>query len=311
MTIPVPEPWLLAAPEPWTRFQTRLLLRQPERSERGECLRHPVVRDLLARARAWPCDTTGAHQSAKDPLNKLAMLADFGVRAGDPGVAELRRRLLATVHADGRVRSPVLMPRAKGVLPMFDIDGQDPLLALAALGYGADPDVIAAARALLELRRSDGGFVWPDAPSPLPCRKDAGGCPYPTLKILRLLAHVPLLATEDIARPSTDLVLDLWSRRRREQRYGFGMGERFAKLKYPFIWFDILHVAEALSPFPWVWSDARFREITAIITSQADAEGRFVPGSVWMEWKGQCFAQKTQASPWLTVVVHRMLARCP
>ncbi len=309
--VPFPKDWLLAASAPWTRFHTRVIAGEASGRERADCLRHPVVRKLLADARAWPAGTTGAHRSAKDVLNKLAVLPDLGVRRGDPGVDAAREQLLAGIGPDGLLQSPVILPRAKEAVAMFDVDGQDPLIAVAQLGYGDDPELVEAARALLAIRKEDGGFVWPNAKSPIPCRKDEGGCPYPTLKLLRLIAHVPALAGEKTARPSTELLLSLWARRDHERRYDFGMGETFAKLKYPFIWFDILHVAEALSPFAWVWSDPRFLELLGAITSKADAQGRFIPESVWMDWKGQCFAQKTRPSPWLTVVVHRVLARRP
>jgi hypothetical protein len=310
-TIPFPKDWLFAAPEPWTRFHARSLAGEPADRERAECIRHPVVRQLVADARGWPAGTTGSHQSAKDLLNRLTVLPDLGLRRGDPGVDMVRKKLLGGVGGDRLLRSPVILPRAKEAVTMFDVDGQDPLVAVAGLGYGDDPDVVTATRALLAIRKDDGGFVWPDAKSPIPCRKDVGGCPYPALKLLRLLARVPVFCGEAFARPSTELLLSLWARRDKERRYGFGMGETFAKLKYPFIWFDIMHLVEALSPFRWVWSDTRFLEIVATVTRKADAEGRFTPESVWMPWKGQCFAQKTAPSPWLTVVVHRMLRRAP
>jgi hypothetical protein len=310
-TVPFPKDWLLAAAEPWTRFHTKAIMGDANDRERAECLKHPIVRKLVADARGWPAGTTGAHQSAKDVLNKLSVLPDLGVRRGDAGIDAARKALLAGIGDDGLLHSPVILPRAKDAVAMFDVDGQDPLIAVAALGFGDDPVVVAATRALVALRKADGGFVWPNAKSPIPCRNDVGGCPYPALKLLRLLAHVPELADENRARPSTELLLSLWARRDKERRYGFGMGETFAKLKYPFIWFDILHFAEALSPFSWVWVDMRFREVIDAIASKADAAGRFTPESVWMAWKGQCFAQKNEPSRWLTVVIHRILARQP
>ena len=45
------------------------------------------------------------------------------------------------------------------------------------------------------------------------------------------------------------------------------------------------------------------------VLGKADAAGRFTPESVWMEWKAQCFGQKKTPSPWLSLVVHRMLTR--
>jgi hypothetical protein len=93
--------------------------------------------------------------------------------------------------------------------------------------------------------------------------------------------------------------------------YGFGMGGEFAKLRYPFVWFDILHVLEAVSSFSWAWRDARFRSLLDLVLTRADAEGRFTAESVGLEWRDLCFGQKRQPSAWLTLVVHRILRRAP
>lgn len=94
-------------------------------------------------------------------------------------------------------------------------------------------------------------------------------------------------------------------------RYGFGFGAQFLKLKYPFVWFDVLHVVESLSLFPQAWRDVRFQALLDPVLGKADAAGRFTSESVWMEWKAQCFGQKKVPSSWLSLIVHRVLARAP
>jgi hypothetical protein len=143
----------------------------------------------------------------------------------------------------------------------------------------------------------------------LPCRKLAGGCPYPTTKLLRLIALHPALRRGAIASRGLELLLSLSTSG--NTRYGFGWGETFAKLKFPFVWFDLLHVLEALSQFPAAWRDRRFHALLDRAISQADRNGQFTPASVWTEWKGCCFAQKKEPSPWLTFLMHRIIARGP
>jgi hypothetical protein len=311
-SVPLPTDWLLASADPWVRYRTReTLLGEPAPSERAELLADTRVRALAKAAHAWPRNTRGDHRSGKDLLNKLAVLADFGLRRSDFRLEQLASHVLARRSPEGLPLAPVVMPMKKEAEWLFDIDGQDPLLALVGLGFAGEPRVAKAIEALVGLARPGGGWTWPDARSPLPCRKFVGGCPYPTLKILRLLAQVPRWKDSPVTRAGTRLLLDLWERREEERRYGFGMGEQFLRLKYPFLWFDVLHVVEALSGFPWVWKDARFRDLLSAVTSQADAEGRFTAGSVWMEWKTLCFGQKRGPSPWLTFVVHRALFRDP
>jgi len=86
----------------------------------------------------------------------------------------------------------------------------------------------------------------------------------------------------------------------------FGIGTDFRKLKYPFVWYDVLHVVDALSRFPFVRADPRFREMVETITAQADEEGRYTAGSMYRAWKGWSFADKKRPSPWLTFLVLRV-----
>jgi hypothetical protein len=89
----------------------------------------------------------------------------------------------------------------------------------------------------------------------------------------------------------------------------FGIGTKFRQLKYPFVWYDILHVTDVLSRFPFVRQDARFCEMVDTITGRAHEEGHYTAGSMYKAWKGWSFADKKNPSPWLTFLVLRILAR--
>jgi hypothetical protein len=306
----VPTDFLSSSPDPWVRYRLRTWLEGAAGArERREVLAHPRMKALVKECARWPGDSRADHRAARDTLNKLTVLTDFGLRRGDAGMDVLAERILAHRDEAGRIRNAVLMPRRESTEWLFDIDGQDPLLALCASGFADDPRVRGAVRLLRRSAAPEGGWTWPDAPSPLPCRKFVGGCPYPTLKILRLLALDGPPGTVEAERAGTELLLDLADRE--ERRYGFGFGEAFQRLRYPFVWFDVLHVLEALSPYPWVWADRRFLELLKRVTDKADARGRFTPEAVFLEWKDLCFGQKREPSPWLTLVVHRILARAP
>jgi hypothetical protein len=91
--------------------------------------------------------------------------------------------------------------------------------------------------------------------------------------------------------------------------YVFGIGTDFRKLKYPFVWYDVLHVVDVLSHFPFVQADPRFNQMIDAITTQADAQGRYQASSMYPAWKGWPFADKKSPSPRITFLVLRILKR--
>jgi hypothetical protein len=87
------------------------------------------------------------------------------------------------------------------------------------------------------------------------------------------------------------------------------MGTDFCKLKVPFVWYDILHVLDVLSRFPWVRKDVRFLEMLELLKSKADQHGRFSLESIWTAWKDWEFGQKKEPSRWLTLMAWRIISR--
>ena len=122
-----------------------------------------------------------------------------------------------------------------------------------------------------------------------------------------------LLETKQENRPElrsgAECLLTLWEHSREKYPFLFHMGTDFRKLKAPFIWYDILHVADVLSQMDWPRDDPRFHEMIDIIKTKADDDGRYTAESVWMAWKGWDFAQKKSPSPWITFTVLRILKR--
>jgi hypothetical protein len=87
------------------------------------------------------------------------------------------------------------------------------------------------------------------------------------------------------------------------------MGTGFTKLKAHLIWYDILHVLDVLTQYSWLKEDDRLQEMVEIVRSKVDGGGRFTPESIWRAWKDWDFGQKREPSPWLTLLVIRMLNR--
>ena len=106
-----------------------------------------------------------------------------------------------------------------------------------------------------------------------------------------------------------ETLLELWRESMTRHPYIFYMGTDFRKLKVPLVWYDLVHVLDVLSRFPWVRDDVRFRDMVGVLTSKADVQGRYTLESVWTAWKDWEFGQKRAPSRWLTLVAWRIVRR--
>ncbi len=186
-----------------------------------------------------------------------------------------------------------------------------PAVRAAGFGLGDDPRVQKAGQHLVGLAQEN-GYRCAAAPElgrfKGPGRR-ADPCPVANVYALKALSLIPEQREGEAARRAAEMLLDNWEHRRERKHFLFGMGTDFKKLKYPFVYFDILHVLEALSRFPFVHTDPRFREMLAAVTAQADADGRYTAGSMYQAWKGWSFADKKNPSPRLTLLVMRVQRR--
>jgi len=320
------ENWLLDSSEPWTRYHARLeLLDQPEsdpqvQTERESMLADLRVRGLIAEA-AWPGYALQRHNDARHPLHKLSVLADFGLHSGDPGIDTLLEAILAHQSVEGAFQSLVSIPAAfggsgKAEWAWLACDAPLLLYALLKLGCERDERIDLAIGHLAGLVVENG---WRCAGAAEvgrfrgPGRK-ADPCPIATLYALKALAQIPEILDSPAAHAGAEMLLHHWEVRNSQKYYLFGMGSDFRKLKYPFVWYDILHVVAVLSHYSFVHGDTRFQEMLTSMTSQADSQGRYTAGSMYQAWKGWSFADKKAPSPWLTFLVmriHKRVYGCP
>jgi hypothetical protein len=190
-------------------------------------------------------------------------------------------------------------------------DAPTALYALLKWGQGDQPAVRRAVEHLAVLVRDNG---WPCASSPAlgkfrgPGRK-GDPCPYANLVALQALALVLQSHATPAVRAGVEMLLSHWERQTESRPYLFGIGGDFRKLKYPLIWYDILHVTDVLSRFPFARQDPRLQAMVKVILDKGDSQGRFTPESAWQAWKDWDFGQKRGPSPTLTLQVLRMAKR--
>jgi hypothetical protein len=274
---------------------------------------HPQVQVLIEELKRWPGYPLKHHNDAMHPLHKLAVLADFGVQATDPAMPWIIKEVLAHQSSEGAFQiATQIDPRYGGTGETEWIwmlcDAPVILYALLALGLGENEAVRKAVHHLTGLIRSNG---WPCASQTGfrgPGRKD-DPCPLANLLALKALAQLPEMWDSEATHIGVETILSHWEHRKERKIYLFGIGTDFHKLKYPLIWYDILHVTEVLSRFPTLKNERRFQEMVEALIAQQDEQGRFTALSVWTAWKGWEFSQKKDPSPWITFWALRVIKR--
>lgn len=300
----------------------------PARAALAETLDDPRVALLLEEVSRWPGTVLNSHKSASQTFHTLEFLSELGLPGDHPSIAAAVDRILESAGPDGVPRLPMTYPKQFGG-PGVETSSwalcDAPTLLTAAVRFGrsGDPGVRQGIATLSALARDKG---WPCATAPElgfrgPGRKD-DPCPYATLVMLRLLAaYSEALATSgdsaaadatlasDAARSGVAALFSCWDRSRDWHPYIFYMGDDFRRLKAPFLWYDILHVAEVLSRFPSARTDPRLAEMLAVIGAKRSASGGYRPESIYQPYKAWDFGQKKEDSPWLSFLVLRLEAR--
>ncbi|MCQ5377163.1 MAG: hypothetical protein NO516_03835 [Candidatus Methanomethylicia archaeon] len=313
--------WLLEG-DPWVEYRTRVdLLGQAEGDPEVAKARLGMVRDgkmslLLEDLRGWPGAVLSSHKSAGQLYHKMAFVADVGFRRGDPRIEEISGKVFSHASDEGPFQLPINIPEHFGgsgrdAWGWALCDAPTVIYALAKFGYGNDDRVRKAAKFLAGLARDNG---WPCAVSKElgkfrgPGRKE-DPCPYATLIMMKMMLQFEEWKGSEAVHAGAEAMLGLWERSREAHPYMFYMGTDFRKLKAPFIWYDIMHVLDALSQCSWLGGDPRLLEMARIVKGKADGEGKFTPESEWKAWKGWDFGQKKEPSRWLTLLALRILRR--
>jgi hypothetical protein len=308
--------WLLEGPA-WIRYRSLVdLAHKPESSPDVQAARRDMLADtrvagLVHELQAWPGLPINSHRSAEKLYHKLKFMADLGVRWDDPGMTEVVHAVMAHQSEEGPFQLPMTISTGHGGSGILKwswalCDAPVVVGALCGLGLSGDTSVHRAVDFVAGLARDNG---WPCAVSPElkgfrgPGRK-GDPCPYATLACIEmeLAAGIP---QEKQTRDGAEALLAAWSERRERHPYMFFMGTDFCKLKVPFIWYDILHVVDALSRMPWLRDDPRLQDMVNVMMEQVGTDGRATPGSVWMAWKDWEFGQKKAPSRWVTLLVER------
>jgi hypothetical protein len=308
--------WLLEGPA-WVRYrvQTELTGSPEAEKNRQELLLSPEVKSLLADLKGWPGKVLTSHKSSDHLLHKLVFAADLGLRASDPGVMDILRRVTAHASPEGlfpvRMNVPVHFGgTGKDCWAWALCDAPSILYSLGTMDF-PNRELKPGVDAIRRLATDSG---WRCSVSPElgkfrgPGRKD-DPCPYANLVSIKALLPSARGKKDPAAAAGAEAILDEWQHRRNRHPYMFFMGSDFCKLKAPLVWYDLLHVLDVLSRLPWLAKDKRLRDMADVLCRKANQDGRFTAESVWLPWKTWEFGQKKKPSRWITAIAYGILDR--
>ena len=274
------------------------------------------IRGLLSDIQEIETAVLKRHNDASHILHKLAFLSELGFSKEDPEIKGIISKILDHQSEDGPFQILSNYPTHFGGSGLDEwywalCDAPTLTYALVRFGLQEDERVRVSIDHMVNLVVQNG---WPcAAASALGKFKGPGKrtdpCPYANLTMLKLLSALPGSKYQDKINIGIATLLSLWQNSHEQRPFLFWMGTDFRKLKVPFVWYDILHVAEVLSRFPQCHKDRRFLEMIQEILSKAGNEGKFMSESIWTKWEGWEFCQKKEPSRWLTSCVLRIQKR--
>lgn len=302
--------WLLDAPEPYIRYQAQRLL-LPDKADHTLLNDDPFILENLRIISGWKNEVLTRHDKADLFIHRMAMLADLGVTQATAGAGPLIEDMVSNIAHDGSFLVNMMIPQAFGgsSKPHLDWIICDFPVVLYALNQmtGNDTRMKPAFQKLLELA---GEEYYPCCGS-IPKFKGPGPrngmCPYANLLVARALATDIIGRESPAAKLAANAVLDHWTYRRSKKPFLFGMGTDFLKLKFPMVWYNLLHVTWALKSIPGVKDDARYRMIVDHLRSKLDVSGKVMPESIYMAYKSEEWSDKKNPSRLLTIMVHQIL----
>jgi hypothetical protein len=314
--------WLVESNEPWTKYRTYIdLLEMSEKDEkvkvaREEMIAHPKVQALINESHRWQSCVLKRHNDANHPIYKWSTLADFGLKATDSEIQPAIDAILNHQSEFGAFQSYINIPKAFGgtnenIWTWMLCDFPTLLYTLISFGIEENDRLQKAIEYLIRLVDENG---WGCKVDPALGKfrgpgKKSDPCPIANVYALKALSMLPKERESEEAKIGIEMLLSHWEKRGKVKLYLFGVGTDFCKLKYPFIWYDILHVADVLSRFPSTHNDKRFREMINVLLEQANQDGRYTPTSMYRAWKEWSFANKKEPSAWLTFLVLRIQKR--
>lgn len=316
-----PIDWLLDS-NPWTKFKTYqdLLGFKESDSElataKQELIDDKRINDLAKQTKDWLSISATRNSDPKITYFKLKALAEFGLRHSDLDLQETIDKATEHVVEDMfGVRGKTPVRPEKGVpfeKPDLAADVwhvspcNSPIITTALLDLGVKN--ILVDNAIEELKQrwtSPEGWFCHFFFVDNQFNKLKIGCPIAGLQALEVFSKVTALRESEYSRYAFEPIK--YHKEYGKTLYYFGRSRKFWTFKYPFVWYNALYLADVLTRFDFLKREPVVEELVEWIIRSQDIDGRFRPTSVFMIYKGWDFANKKEASPWITFLCCRIL----
>lgn len=309
-----PVPWLLSS-NPWTKNATmiNLLNISPASLEAEEAkeklLEHPLVIEQIKETEQWLTKAASRNSDPNISYFKLRMLSDYGLSINDTGIEQIIKK--AVSHNIGgmfavRGRTPDMQQQRKDYVahdPYADIwhisPCNSPIItySLIKLGYMSE-EVIHAVNALRDKWDSPQGWFCHFFFVESQYKRLQAGCPMAGIMALDVFSLIPELKESEYAKNAFEPIL--FHKNYGKTLYYFGRSKNFWTMKYPFVWYNALYLADVLTRFEFLKGNELVENLVKWIESSQDENGRFKATSVFLPYKKWDFGSKKEPSPWIT-----------
>ncbi len=316
-----PVDWLLNS-NPWTKYKTGLDLlgftisARESLEAKADLIKDQSILSLANDTKNWQLVAATRNNDPKISYFALKALAEFGLRYTDLGldetVSKASEHLIENMFA---VRGqPPEKPRKGEKYEKPDLAADvwhtspcnSPLITTALLELGVENKYVDdSAKALQQKWKEKPGWFCHYFFVESQFKKLQVGCPIAGMQALEVFSKIPELKESDYARNAFEPIR--FHNDYGKSLYYFGRSKKFWTLKYPFVWYNALYLADVLTRFDFLKNEPVVTELIDWIIKCQDHQGRFKPTSVFMHYKGWEFANKKEASPWITFLCCRIL----
>lgn len=305
--------WLLSS-NPWTKYRTSLdLLTINDKNEiaalKEELINDLRIREIISELKDWYPESYSRHNDPKISHYRLMMLGELGLDISDSETCDIIKKV-KEYRDEGSFAMKQQLPVKAGV----NLEGwhalpcDSPIILYSLLLLGDRSDVtIKAVEVLANKWREPSGWFCHLFFVRSQFKKLRAACPMAGLMALSVFSlfdeYKDSISSENAFNSLT------FHKDHKKSLYYFGRSKKFWTIKYPFVWYNALYMADVVSRYPQFHNSDLAVELFDWVRSSFDEKGMIKPTSMFRIYKEWDFADKKNPSPWLTFICHRILKR--